>query len=162
MQAAQSASILSGRRSLLLGLAGVATASVGPLGHGARAEITLPRLVVWRDTSCECCGAWVTHMQEAGFPVTVHATDDMAAVKERHGIPSALQSCHTGLVAGYVIEGHVPAADVVRLLAERPTAKGLTIPGMPASAPGMDIPGHPYRVLLFGTPTGERTYARYG
>lgn len=101
-------------------------------------------------------------MQRAGFPVTVYETDDMAAVKQRHGIPGALQSCHTGLVSGYVIEGHVPAADVVRLLAERPDAKGLTIPGMPASAPGMDIPGHPYRVLLFGMPTGERTYAQYG
>lgn len=162
MQVTSPALAISGRRSLLLGLAGAALASVGPLRRGAHAAADLPLLQVWRDRSCECCGAWVAHMQGAGFPVAVNETDDMAAVKERHGIPSALQSCHTGLVSDYVIEGHVPAADVIRLLVERPDAKGLTIPGMPASAPGMDIPGHPYRVLLFGTSTGERTYAQHG
>lgn len=150
------------RRGLLAGFAAAAGLS-GVLGQGgALADSVRPPLMVWKDRSCECCGAWVAHMRREGFTVTVQEAADMAAVKARHGVPAAMQSCHTGVIAGYVVEGHVPAPDVLRLLAERPDARGLTIPGMPASAPGMDIPGHPYRVLLFGTPTGERTYAQYG
>ena len=76
-------------------------------------------------------------------------------------MPNDLQSCHTAVIDGYVIEGHVPATDVKRLITERPSAKGLAAPGMPSSAPGMDQPGEPYTVILFGTPTGNRTYARY-
>lgn len=149
------------RRGLLAGFAAAAGLPGVLKTSGALADPVRPPLTVWKDRSCECCGAWVAYMQREGFTVTVQEVDDMAAVKARHGIPAAMQSCHTGLVAGYVVEGHVPAADVLRLLAERPDARGLTISGMPASAPGMDIPGHPYRVLLFGTPTGVRTYAQH-
>ena len=100
-------------------------------------------------------------MRNAGFSVTVRASDNMAAVKQARGVPDDMQSCHTGVIDGYVIEGHVPAPDIVRLIAERPSAKGLAVPGMPASAPGMDQPGEPYIVMLFGMPAGNQTYARH-
>jgi hypothetical protein len=130
------------------------------LHHSARAE-ALPPVVVWKDAGCGCCGGWVKHMQEAGFAVTTRNVDDMAAVKAARGVPEALQSCHTAVVAGYVVEGHVPAPDVKRLLAEKPPAKGLAAPGMPQSAPGMDAPGAPYTVVLFSSPTGDHTYAQH-
>ncbi|HEY2132679.1 MAG TPA: DUF411 domain-containing protein [Acetobacteraceae bacterium] len=100
-------------------------------------------------------------MRQSGFAVTSHATEDMAAIKRANFVPDALISCHTAVTGDYVIEGHVPAQDVLRLLAERPEAKGLAVPGMPASAPGMDQPGEPYTVILFGSPAGEKTYARH-
>jgi len=88
---------------------------------------------------CGCCAAWITHMREAGFDVTVHEEEDLTAIKDKMGVEPKLQSCHTGEVEGYVIEGHVPAEDVLRLLAERPKARGLTVPGMPVGSPGMEM-----------------------
>jgi hypothetical protein len=120
-----------------------------------------PVVSVWKDRNCGCCGGWVTHMRAAGFRVEVTNSDDMPTIKRMTGVPDNLQSCHTARVDGYVIEGHVPASDIRRLLAERPKALGLTIPGMPASAPGMDIPGHPYKVLLFGPGAGNRVFATH-
>ena len=104
------------------------------------AEGTLPLLVVHKSPACGCCGLWVEHMQQAGFPVEVRDTNELGAVKERLGVPYGKGSCHTAEVAGYVIEGHVPADDVKRLLAERPDAKGLVLPGMPLGSPGMETP----------------------
>ena len=118
-------------------------------------------MVVWKDPNCGCCDGWVQHMRKAGFSVTVRPSDNMAAVKQARGVPDDMQSCHTGVIDGYVIEGHVPAPDVAQLIEERPSAKGLAVPGMPASAPGMDQPGEPYTVMLFGTPAGNQTYARH-
>jgi hypothetical protein len=108
-------------------------------------------LTVYKDPSCGCCEAWVAHMKANGFAATVTNTTDVDRIKRQHGVGAALASCHTALVGGYVIEGHVPAGDVKRLLATKPKAvKGLTIPGMPASAPGMDMkPFQPYTVLSF-------------
>jgi hypothetical protein len=100
-------------------------------------------------------------VRNAGFTLNITAVEDMDAIRNAKGVPGDLQSCHTAVVDGYVFEGHVPAGDVKRLLAERPTAKGLAAPGMPRSAPGMGQPGEPYAVILFGTPTGNRTYAQY-
>ncbi|PZR08351.1 MAG: DUF411 domain-containing protein [Azospirillum brasilense] len=144
------------RRSILsLGLgAAVLPASLASGTQG-------PRLEVWKDATCGCCDGWVKHMKAAGFEATVHDVTDLQAVKAAHGVPDALQSCHTAVVDGYVVEGHVPAADVRRLLAERPRAKGLSAPGMPPSSPGMDIPGTPYEVVLFGAPGGDRVWARH-
>lgn len=99
---------------------------------------------------CGCCTAWITHMREAGFDVTVHEQENLTALKAKMGIAAKLQSCHTGEVEGYAIEGHVPAEDVARLLKERPDARGLTVPGMPVGSPGMEM-GHrhdAYEVLL--------------
>ena len=100
-------------------------------------------------------------MRAAGFEATVHEVADLQAVKAVNGVPDKLQSCHTATVGGYVVEGHVPAADVRRLLAERPRAKGLAAPGMPPSSPGMDIPGTPYEVVLFGGGGADRVWARH-
>nr|WP_264185409.1 DUF411 domain-containing protein [Roseicella aerolata] len=120
-----------------------------------------PRIEVWKDANCGCCEGWVRHLQRAGFAAQARDVADMAAVKRAHAVPEPLWSCHTALLEGYVIEGHVPAGDLRRLLAERPAARGLSAPGMPASAPGMDIPGEPYDVILFGAPEGERLFARH-
>ena len=123
----------------------------------------LPHMVVHRDPSCGCCGAWVVHVRAAGFPVSVVETSELNRVKARLGVPAPLASCHTAEVADYVIEGHVPAAAIKRLLTERSHAKGLAVPGMPIGSPGMEVEGTTpelYEVVLFG-PTGERTFDRY-
>lgn len=106
---------------------------------------------VFKDAGCGCCGGWVAHMQRNGFQV--NATDvepeRMEQVKQRAGVTADLASCHTAFVEGYFVEGHVPAEDVARLLAERPDAAGLTAPGMPLGSPGMEGAGaEPYQVLL--------------
>ena len=107
---------------------------------------------VWKSPSCGCCTGWVKHMRASGFEVKTHDVEDVDPVKRANGVPEPLHSCHTATVDGYVLEGHVPAADVRRLLAERPKAKGLSVPGMPADAPGMDMNmGQPYQVIVFGT-----------
>ena len=123
----------------------------------------LPLVTVMKDPSCGCCGAWAEHLEAAGFPVRMVDTDELDAVKRRLGVPAELASCHTAEVGGYVVEGHVPAPAVRRLLAERPSAKGLAVPGMPAGSPGMDFPGvtpERYAVILFGD-GDETTFARF-
>ncbi|HXH83934.1 MAG TPA: DUF411 domain-containing protein [Candidatus Tectomicrobia bacterium] len=101
------------------------------------------------------------HLREHGFAPTVHDTSDLRAVKTRHGVPRALESCHTALVGGYVVEGHVPADVIARLLRERPRVAGLAVPGMPVGSPGMEVPGHPpqrYQVLAFGRDGATTVY----
>ncbi len=109
------------------------------------------KLMVFRSPTCGCCEQWVDHMTAAGFQVQDKVTDEMVMVKQRYGVPPQLESCHTALVNGYVIEGHVPAADVQRLLAERPDVAGIAAPGMPAGSPGMEQGDRidPYRVVSF-------------
>ncbi|MEE3319911.1 MAG: DUF411 domain-containing protein [Pseudomonadota bacterium] len=108
-------------------------------------------LEVYKSPTCGCCGDWVDHMKENGYTVEVHDTDNMQAIKEKAGILPGGGSCHTAFIDGYVIEGHVPASDVDRLLAERPQGKGLTVPGMPVGSPGMEMGDRvdTYDVLLF-------------
>jgi hypothetical protein len=98
------------------------------------------RVTVFKNESCGCCKLWVRHLQDAGFGVEVHDVDNLGPTKERVGIPAAMGACHTAEVGGYFVEGHVPAEDIKRLLRERPDAKGLTVPGMPAGSPGMEVP----------------------
>lgn len=119
---------------------------------------------VWKSPSCGCCATWVEHMRANGFTVRVHDTDDVAAQKQRLGVPFAYGSCHTAEVGGYLVEGHVPAGDVKRVLAERTKARGLIVPGMPGSAPGMEGQSNrtgPYAVLLLARDGGVSTYARH-
>ncbi|GHA29850.1 DUF411 domain-containing protein [Oceanisphaera arctica] len=118
-------------------------------------------ITVYKSETCGCCEDWVTHMEESGFEVEVVNRDNLAPVKAMAGVKPELASCHTGLVDGYVIEGHVPAADVKRLLEQKPAVRGLTIPGMPQSAPGMDIPGSPYEVLSFDNQGNSAVFSRY-
>ena len=104
-------------------------------------------------------------MRRAGFAPQIHAQDDVSVIWRRYGVPDALSSCHIGLVGGYVVVGHVPPADVTRLLVERPLAVGLTVPGMPIGSPGMEIPGaasEPFRTLLLFRNGTTRVFARHG
>ncbi len=147
------------RRSLALALA-AAPALV--LGGRAWAD-GLPRLVVTKDPSCGCCRGWAEHVRAAGFPVEIVESESLNRLKTRLGVPQDLASCHTAEVGGYVIEGHVPAAAIRRLLDERPAATGLAVPGMPVGSPGMEVEGSPpetYAVILFG-PSGRRQFARF-
>jgi hypothetical protein len=123
-----------------------------------------PEVVVHKSPSCGCCKVWVEHMQTHGFPVKVQDTDNLGPIKERVGVPYSLGSCHTAEVGGYFIEGHVPAADVQRLLTEKPKGKGLTVPGMPVGSPGMEMGDRvdPYEVLLVHEDGTTSVYSRYG
>lgn len=118
-------------------------------------------LTVYKSESCSCCADWVSHMQESGFSVEVIESENVTPIKTLVGVKPELASCHTGLIDGYVIEGHVPAADVRQLLEQKPAVLGLTIPGMPQSAPGMDIPGSPYEVLSFDSKGNTAVFSRY-
>jgi hypothetical protein len=144
------------RRLALLSLFG----SVLMVSH-VRVQAEPSAVTVYKDPNCDCCLAWVRHLTAAGFAVSVVETHRVDAIKARLGIPSELASCHTAELGNYAIEGHVPAGAIARLLAERPAAKGLAVPGMPIGAPGMGgSPPEVYEVVLFG-PQGRRTFARY-
>ena len=149
---------LSRRR--LIGVAVLAAASLGSFRLAW--ATTAPTLQVFKSPWCGCCDAWIDHMQAAGFTVTVEEMEDLAPVKAMLGVAPELQSCHTGLIDGYVVEGHVPAEEVLRLLDERPAATGLAVPGMPIGSPGMEQGDirEPYDVVLFG-PTAQTVFARY-
>ncbi|PJG57283.1 metal-binding protein [Bradyrhizobium forestalis] len=144
------------RRSLVGLMAAAVLAGPAVAARAEEATIT-----VHRDPSCGCCAGWVQHLRDAGFAVQVEETADLDAVRTRLGVPSDLVACHTAEVAGYVVEGHVPAAAVRRLLSERPIAKGLAVPGMPVGSPGMEGgKPQPYTVVLFGA-DGQRPFMRF-
>lgn len=119
---------------------------------GAVASDSLPAMTVYKSPSCGCCSKWVEHIESAGFTVKTRDLSDVTPKKNELGVPTRLRSCHTAKVGDYVVEGHVPAADVKRLLNERPEIAGLAVPGMPAGSPGMEVPGRPaqpYQVVAF-------------
>ncbi|MDD1526855.1 metal-binding protein [Bradyrhizobium sp. WBOS7] len=150
------------RRSLA-GLMAAAVAAVAAVlvRPAVAAQAQDATITVHRDPSCGCCAGWVQHLRDAGFVVQVEETADLDVVRNRLGIPSDLAACHTAEVAGYLIEGHVPAAAVRRLLSERPIAKGLAVPGMPVGSPGMEGgKPEPYTVVLFGA-DGQRPFMRF-
>ena len=132
------------------------------LATAGQAQTAWPKMTVAKDPSCSCCGSWTQYLRANGFAVDVVMRTDMDSVKAGLGVPNALQSCHTAVIGGYVVEGHVPADAIRRLLSEKPQAIGLAVAGMPQSAPGMDVPGASdiYEVTLFGGPVQKR-YARY-
>ena len=118
-------------------------------------------ITVYKSPTCQCCELWLRHMRRAGFEVIERNVPDMGSVKKEHGVPSSLTSCHTSVVGGYVVEGHVPAEVVTRLLDERPIVAGLAVPGMPAGSPGMESGGkEPYDVLTFTRDDETAVYAR--
>lgn len=119
---------------------------------------------MYKDPNCGCCGDWAKHLNAAGFRVTERLSDDMAAIKEKYGVAAHLASCHTAIIDGYIIEGHVPADDIRRLLKERPAVLGLTAPGMPMHSPGMQPEGLPpkgYDVLSFDKHGKITVYRHY-
>ncbi len=132
------------------------------LAGSGRAQTALPKMTVAKDPSCNCCGSWTKYLRANGFVVDVVERTDMGRIKAGLGVPEALQSCHTAEIGGYVVEGHVPADAIRRLLSEKPRAIGIAVGGMPQSAPGMDVPGASdiYDVTLFG-PSLQKRYARY-
>lgn len=134
------------------------------LAHAAGERRNGPTIEVYKSETCGCCTQWVAHLQENGFKVKAHNVPNTAAYRARLGIPAALGSCHTAAVSGYALEGHVPAAEIRRLLAEKPRAVGLAVPGMPLGSPGMERPGHAvdaYDVLLLRTDGRQEVYRRY-
>jgi hypothetical protein len=147
------------RRALLTHLAAFAGAAAA-FRVRIEAQAKTP-IAVYKDPNCGCCHQWVAHMQANGFAPVVKDVADVNPIKRQHNVPQPLWSCHTALVGSYVIEGHVPAADVRKLLAQKPAnVIGLSIPGMPASAPGMYLkPFHPYTVLAFDAKGKTSTYA---
>lgn len=123
-----------------------------------------PVITVYKSPTCGCCSDWVAHMADNGYSVITEYVDDMTPIKSRYQVPHQLQSCHTATVDGYVIEGHVPASEIDKLLTERPTIVGLTVPGMPIGSPGMETPGvaaQPYDVLTFDAAGSTQVYASY-
>ena len=113
-------------------------------------------MTVYKSPTCQCCSKWIEHVKAAGFTVKTVDQDDLSSLKADLGVTKNLASCHTALVGGYVIEGHVPASDIQRLLKERPKIVGLAAPGMPGAGPGMDTSKDPYDVLAFNA-KGETT-----
>jgi len=129
----------------------------------AFAWASAPKITVTKDPNCGCCGGWMNHLKAEGFAVEVIETAALDRVKAKLGVPNDLAACHTAEVAGYVIEGHVPAVAIRRLLSEKPQAKGLAVQGMPIGSPGMEVSGsapESYDVVLFGA-FGKRMFARF-
>jgi hypothetical protein len=140
----------------------VATAILATRPASAADEGSAPvEITVWKSPTCGCCSKWVDHMTASGFKVIAHDTSDMKAVKTKLGVPDGMASCHTSVVNGYVIEGHVPAADIQRLLRDKPKVRGLAVPGMVMGSPGMEgSRNDPYNVVTFGAGTSA-VFARH-
>ena len=153
MKKVQLASMVGGG-ALVLAVAGVLWASP-PVVAG-------PTITVYKSPTCGCCALWVKHLEESGFDVSVRDTEALQAIKAEHGVGNHLASCHTALVDGYVVEGHVPAADIRSMLESRPDIVGLAVPGMIIGTPGMEVagqPAQPYQVLAFDREGRTTVYA---
>lgn len=139
----------------LLGLVGLAVA------EQAAEKIDI---VVYRSPTCGCCGKWIKHLKDNGFNVDDIVSEDVASVKERYGVPKELVSCHTAIVDGYVVEGHVPADDIKTLLKTRPRIAGISVPGMPMGTPGMEmgVKKDPFKVISFDKQRRFKVFNSYG
>jgi hypothetical protein len=153
------------RRDFVARAAGLAVTALGArrllaqTGSGPATAIT-----VYKSASCGCCAKWVDHLRDSGFAPSVHDEENMDAIKDEMGVPKDVRSCHTALLDRYLIEGHVPASDLRRLLAQRPAVAGLAVPGMPSSTPGMAGPGQPhepYEVVSFARDGKTTLFARH-
>jgi hypothetical protein len=145
---------------LALGLPlGAAAVSVNAHERAAPVAVT-----VYKNAQCGCCRGWVEHLRKEGFDVTAKDVDDLTAIKSKLGVPAALGSCHTATVGAYVVEGHVPASDIRKLLAQKPKVAGIGVPGMPMGSPGMEMPGVPadkYDVVAFAKDGKQRVFASH-
>ena len=143
-------------RKTLFGAIAFAAMFVGSAAHAAT-------MTVYKNPSCGCCGKWVEHVEKHGFTVTVVPVDDMMALKQRLGVPESAVSCHTTKVGNYIVEGHVPAADIKRLLAQKPKARGIAVAGMPMGSPGMEQGGfrQPYATLLIKNDGTTSVFAQH-
>jgi hypothetical protein len=120
-------------------------------------------ILVYRSPTCSCCGKWLEHMKQNNFEVKDIVTEDMDQVKAKLGVPKQLASCHTAVIDGYVVEGHVPAADIEKMLKDKPKFAGLSVPGMPMGTPGMEMGGRkdPYQVISFDKDNNQQIYNSY-
>ena len=145
------------RRSFMLAVLPLAFAT------NRRLQAAGPAITVYKTATCGCCGIWVKHLSDRGFAATIKDVESTDEYSRKFGVPAALHTCHTAIVDGYTIEGHVPAADIQRLLKERPKAKGLAVPGMPMGSPGMEAGGRSakYSVLLFQADGKTSVYREY-
>ncbi len=150
----------------LIALAGtvVAALTVSALaapGHGSR--VTAVSVVVYKDPNCGCCKLWIDHLRKHGFAVAVRDTSDMSGAKAMGRVPQRLQTCHTGFVNGYVVEGHVPAADIQRMLDQKPKIAGIAVPGMPIGSPGMEVGNRvdKYDVVAFTRDGSTSVFAKH-
>ena len=146
------------RREWMLNVAALAVA-----GAAGRAGATaLPELVVYKSPTCGCCVDWVKHLRASGFTVKTVDVQDLAAIRQKFGVPDRLAACHTAVVGGYVVEGHVPASAVKRLLAEKPSVVGISVPGMPNGSPGMEGPkSEPFSALVFDERGNAQVFESY-
>ncbi len=145
-------------------LIAIVTTGCSESEQGSRAMQALPEITVYKSPTCGCCNDWVTHLEREGFTVIAHDRDDMESIKKSLGVTPRLASCHTATIGDYVIEGHVPADDIKRLLKERPRVVGLTAPGMPRHSPGMQPPEEKpsgYDVLAFDKEGKTSLFTRY-
>ena len=146
----------------MIALAVAAFASLGIAA--ARQRQAAPLVEVFKTPTCGCCSQWVEHMRANGFTVRTNDLNDLTDIKKTRGVPDAVQSCHTAVVNGYVIEGHVPASDVHRLLKEKPAVAGIAVGGMPVGSPGMEFPGQKaqaFNVMSFDKNGGTRVFAKH-
>jgi hypothetical protein len=144
--------------------AGVPLGAAGLAAH--EAEPAPPATItVYKTPQCGCCRTWVDHLRKNGFEVTVHDLDDLSAVKTKLGVPPDLGSCHTAVAGSYVVEGHVPAADIKKLLSTKPKVAGVAVPGMPAGSPGMEVPpgrkADKYDVIAFAKDGKRSVFAAH-
>jgi len=140
----------------------VAITSLFALARSSPSQSSGPLVRVFKDATCGCCGKWVEHLRANGFTVKVQEVNDTSAYQRQYRVPRSMVSCHTAIVNGYTIEGHVPAADIKRLLSERPKVVGLAVPGMPVGTPGMEgAHSDAYSVLAFDESGHTSVYARY-
>ena len=147
-------------RSSLIALIGAAVLGLGATGIAAAAD---DEVTMFKDPYCGCCGKWAEHMREHGFKVKEVISQEMEQVKHQAGVPRALGSCHTAKVGNYIVEGHVPAADVKRMLSEKPAITGISAPGMPMGSPGMEgpYPADRYDVVSFDAQGRTAVYASH-
>ncbi len=143
-----------------VGLAGLTAFAAIRAGGGPPPS---PAVVAYTTPTCGCCGKWVTHLRRNGFQVTVHSVGDLNPVRSKLDVPRDLLSCHTAVVDGYIVEGHIPAEDIRRLLEERPQGRGIAVPGMPIGSPGMEHGNRrdPYAVILYGKDGARTVFATH-
>lgn len=132
--------------------------------YGGAAPVQKKEIAVYRSETCGCCKSWIAHLQKHGFVVKDHVEKDMGAIKTKYGVSKEMASCHTAIVDGYVIEGHVPAQDIVAMLENKPNIQGLSVPAMPVGTPGMEDPAtgrkDPFSVMSFSR-AGNQVHRRY-
>ena len=168
-KSAQTVSVVQGQamnQKLWIGITGAVLLIIisiyGASYSSVIGTVNAEEITVYKSATCGCCKNWVSHLENNGFDVNAHNRNDMPSIKKQYGVAPQQQSCHTAIINGYVIEGHVPAADIKRLLTEKPDIKGLTVPGMVMGSPGMEGPRKDaYNVLAIDRQGNTSVYSQY-